>query len=498
MRVAPGASVQRKMLSRSRLETAWAARRPVSARAWPIVRTWPRGRRRPCRASRGGRRRRGRRREGARGAGESWHGVGVEPGAFDRVRRAPQTRSFTRPMPAARRRPAPAHRIADGLVIRSTGSWYNVRTDDGSTSGRAPAAASGWTRSTSTRPTRSRSATASAAWRTTTRPSYRHPARDNQLSRRAAGGRGAVREHVIVANVDMAWCVQSVYGPKFNPGFVDRFLVAAEARHVAAGLVLNKADLMAERAARAGGDGLLVRPLPRPGLPRAGDERRDRRGRRRPPGRARDGHQRRLGPIGVGKSSLLNAVEPGLGLRTSHIGERTHKGRHTTTFATLYEAGGGWVVDTPGMREFGVWDMSPNELGGYFVEFRPFIPDCRFPDCTHVHEPGCGVIDAVEAEARSPSSATRATSASWRPSRPSTRRRARSAGAPSAARTTRTRPSRTSTEPERETTVCVSRAAGFRRPWHRPRCGTSCPRPGASPRRRATRRAWTRRCGGRG
>ncbi|HEX8385027.1 MAG TPA: ribosome small subunit-dependent GTPase A, partial [Rubricoccaceae bacterium] len=102
------------------------------------------------------------------------------------------------------------------------------------------------------------------------------------------------------------------------------------------------------------------------------------------------------GPSGVGKSSLLNVVEPGLGLRTSHIGERTQKGRHTTTFATLYEASGGWVADTPGVREFGIWDMSPTELGGYFVEFRPFILDCRFPNCTHVHEPDCCVIEAVE------------------------------------------------------------------------------------------------------
>ena len=102
------------------------------------------------------------------------------------------------------------------------------------------------------------------------------------------------------------------------------------------------------------------------------------------------------GPSGVGKSSLLNRVEPGLGLRTSHIGEKTQKGRHTTTFATLYEAAGGWVADTPGVREFGIWDMSPVELGGYYVEFRPYIPDCKFPDCTHEHEPGCRVIEAVD------------------------------------------------------------------------------------------------------
>ena len=292
------------------------------------------------------------------------------------------------------------HRLLDGLVIRSTGSWYNVRTDEGVD---VKARARGRFRLDAldideTNPlavgdrVELRMESDETALVTAIRP------RHNQLSRRAAGGRGAVREHVIVANVDMAWCVQSVYGPKFNPGFVDRFLVAAEARHVAAGLVLNKADLMVTepraQAAMAFWSG-LYRDLGYPVLVTSAET-----------GEGVDAFKDALsgqvsvvsGPSGVGKSSLLNGVEPGLGLRTSHIGERTQKGRHTTTFATLYEAAGGWVADTPGVREFGIWDMSPVELGGYFVEFRPFIPDCRFPDCTHVHEPGCCVIDAVEAE----------------------------------------------------------------------------------------------------
>ncbi len=294
----------------------------------------------------------------------------------------------------------PAHRIVDGLVIRSTGSWYNVRTDEGVD---VKARARGRFRLAAldideTNPlavgdrVELRMEDDDTALVTAIRP------RHNQLSRRAAGSRGAVREHVIVANVDMAWCVQSVFGPKFNPGFVDRFLVAAEARHVAGGLVLNKADLMVDepraQAAMEFWSG-LYRNLGYPVLVTSAET-----------GEGVDAFKSALadqvsvvsGPSGVGKSSLLNVVEPGLGLRTSHIGLRTQKGRHTTTFATLYEAAGGWVADTPGVREFGIWDMSPVELGGYFVEFRPFIPDCRFPNCTHVHEPGCKVIEAVEAE----------------------------------------------------------------------------------------------------
>lgn len=287
----------------------------------------------------------------------------------------------------------------DGLVVRSTGSWYNVRTDAGAD---VKARARGRFRLDAleideTNPlavgdrVELRMEGDETALVTAIRP------RHNQLSRRAAGNRGAVREHVIVANVDMAWCVQSVFGPKFNSGFVDRFLVAAEARHVAAGLVLNKADLMEEqpRAQEAMAFwSALYRKIGYPVLVTSAET-----------GAGVDALRDALsgrvsvvsGPSGVGKSSLLNVVEPGLGLRTSHIGEKTQKGRHTTTFATLYEASGGWVADTPGVREFGIWDMSPVELGGYFVEFRPYIPDCRFPNCTHVHEPGCCLIDAVEA-----------------------------------------------------------------------------------------------------
>src|SRR5690606_4362333 len=102
------------------------------------------------------------------------------------------------------------------------------------------------------------------------------------------------------------------------------------------------------------------------------------------------------GPSGVGKSSLLNAVAPDLDLRTGAISAKTQKGRHTTTFATLYPLGDGFVVDTPGIREYGIWDMEPPELGGYFVEMRPYIGHCRFPDCTHDHEPGCAVTAAVD------------------------------------------------------------------------------------------------------
>jgi ribosome biogenesis GTPase len=220
--------------------------------------------------------------------------------------------------------------------------------------------------------------------------------RRNQLSRRAAGRR-AGREQVIAANVDAVWCAQATFKPKFNAGFVDRFLVMAEAYHLAAGVVVNKVDLLeGERRAQ---EALafwrgLYEGLGYPVLFTSAET---------GEGVAAFAEALRgktsvvAGPSGVGKSSLLNAVDPTLGLRTGEVSERTKKGTHTTTFATLYRlSGGGYVVDTPGIREYGIWDMAPAELGGYFVEFRPFIPHCRFPDCTHDHEPGCAVAAAVD------------------------------------------------------------------------------------------------------
>ena len=299
-----------------------------------------------------------------------------------------------------------------GLIVRSTGSWYDVRLDGGDD----PSPGSG------------------QAVRARIRGKFRLDAleidetnplavgdrvrlrmeddetglvveiepRENQLSRRAAGRKAAIKEHVIVTNVDRAWCVQSTFGPKVNPGFIDRFLVATEASHIPAGLVLNKADLLdgEPRAQEAmafwhqlyeglGYPVLLTSAGTGQGVEAFGAHLADR-------------VSVVSGPSGVGKSSLLNAVDPDLGLRTSEIGQKSQKGRHTTTFATLHRVAGGWVADTPGIREFGIWDMSPQELGGYFVEFRPYIPDCRFPDCTHAHEPSCAVQNAVDAGAIAP------------------------------------------------------------------------------------------------
>ena len=288
--------------------------------------------------------------------------------------------------------------LRDGLVVRSTGSWYDVRTDDGET---VQARIRGRFRLDAleideTNPL----AVGDRVTLRTGDDGYGLVTailpRRNQLSRRAAGRKASVREHVLVANVDAAWCMQSTYGPKFNAGFVDRFLVAAEAYHLDTGLVINKIDLIDDNARARDAIGFwaeLYRGLGYPVLLTSAEQ-----------DRGVDAFRERLegqvsvvsGPSGVGKSSLLNAIVPDLDLATSEVSESTQKGRHTTTFATLLPVAGGWVADTPGIREFGIWDMPPAELGGYFVEFQPHIPHCRFGDCTHDSEPGCAVQQAVD------------------------------------------------------------------------------------------------------
>jgi len=115
------------------------------------------------------------------------------------------------------------------------------------------------------------------------------------------------------------------------------------------------------------------------------------------------------GQSGVGKSSLLNVVQPGLGLRVREVSDANQKGRHTTTTAELIrlEELGGWVVDTPGIRQFELWDIIPEEVEGFFPELRPFVPLCAYPDCTHTHEDRCAVKRAVR---RGQVSASRYTS----------------------------------------------------------------------------------------
>jgi ribosome biogenesis GTPase len=219
--------------------------------------------------------------------------------------------------------------------------------------------------------------------------------RRNRLSRLAAGTKPI--EQVIVANVDQIVPVFSVRQPKPKWALLDRYLAAAEAAGVPAMICITKIDLARHSDDR---DMQVFATYKRLGYPTlltstvtgAGIE---------PFAQAIGGRVSVLiGKSGVGKTSLLNAVQPGLGLRVKEVSQATGKGRHTTSHLEMFPLdNGGSVVDTPGMREFGLWhNPAEGGLASLFVEMRPYIGQCRFRlDCSHSHEPGCAIKDAVQA-----------------------------------------------------------------------------------------------------
>ncbi|MBN2023473.1 MAG: ribosome small subunit-dependent GTPase A [Pirellulales bacterium] len=199
------------------------------------------------------------------------------------------------------------------------------------------------------------------------------------------------RQQVIVTNVDQVLIVASAAEPRLKPNLIDRLLITAEKARIRPVVCINKIDLVEPAGlaplvgtySQMGYQVLLVSAETGFGMERFARLLR---------GRA----SVVAGQSGVGKSSLLNRVDPTLQLRVSAVSAETEKGRHTTTTARLLPlAGGGYVVDTPGIRQFQLWDVIPEEVAGFFRDLRPYVNHCRFPDCTHTHESHCAVKDAV-------------------------------------------------------------------------------------------------------
>ena len=283
-----------------------------------------------------------------------------------------------------------------GLVIKNTGSWYTVLTDDGLT---ADYKIKGNFRLRGIRSTNP----VAVGDRVEVRDGFIVEIEDrrNYIIRKSINL--SKQSHILAANVDQALLVVTVSKPETSTTFIDRFLASAEAYRVPVILVFNKTDLLSDpelhyqqmmiqlyetvgyecRAISAEtGQGVEeLRPL-------------------------LEGKISLLsGNSGVGKSTLINRLIPGAELRVADISDAHQTGMHTTTFSEmipLTPAGGGspannsWLIDTPGIKGFGTFDIEPEELTSYFKEIFEFSKQCRFSDCTHTHEPGCAVLKAVE------------------------------------------------------------------------------------------------------
>lgn len=201
--------------------------------------------------------------------------------------------------------------------------------------------------------------------------------------------------HVIASNIDQAILVATIAQPRTSTGFIDRFTVTAEAYHIPVVIVFNKCDIYnAEQNEQAeelmkvynsiGYQSFAISAKTGYNCDRLENIMKDRMS-------MLSGHS------GVGKSALVNKLDPSLNIRVGEISEVHEKGKHTTTFAQMYELGfGGYIIDTPGIKEFALYDMEKETLAQRFPEMRALMHNCRFNNCTHVHEPHCAIKNAVE------------------------------------------------------------------------------------------------------
>jgi ribosome biogenesis GTPase len=281
-------------------------------------------------------------------------------------------------------------------VYKSTGSWYNLKGEDGNWYQGRIRGVLKLDDITSTNPVavgdRVEMEVEDETARTSVVTSVDH--RRNYINRQSP--RAKHQHHIVAANLDQSVLVATLKEPRTSQGFIDRFLVASEMYHVPALIVLNKADIYKQKEmdqyeawkemyGQAGYRILLCSTVSGEGLEELK--------------KSLQGKVSLLsGHSGVGKSSLLNQIMPGLELRTKDVSGWSGKGMHTTTFAEMYDLpGGGSIIDTPGMREFGLVDLELEEVSHYFPEMRKYIGQCQFNDCMHINEPGCAVKEAVAA-----------------------------------------------------------------------------------------------------
>ena len=302
-----------------------------------------------------------------------------------------------------------------GLVIKNTGSWYTVLTDDGDT---IDCKIKGKFR---LKGIRSTNPVAVGDRVSLSLPPSSDGAVSPTTDQRTAGGvfiteiedhRNYVirkssnlskQSHILAANVDQVFLIVTVNYPETSTTFIDRFLASAEAYRIPVVLIFNKTDLLSPEELHYqemmmtlyDNIGYQCVAISAKELEEERGERKEERGKLEE--LLKDKITLFSGNSGVGKSTLLNKLIPGVELRTAEISDAHNTGMHTTTFSEMLRLPfGGWAIDTPGIKGFGTFDMEPEELSGYFREIFHFSKDCRFSNCTHTHEPGCAVLKAVE------------------------------------------------------------------------------------------------------
>ena len=278
----------------------------------------------------------------------------------------------------------------EGTVISSPGSWYEVATEEGVLSCRIR----GRLRLKGVRSTNP----IVVGDRVMVEPDEQSSViveilpRRNYVIRRASNL--SKESHIIAANIDHALLITTLHSPTTPREFVDRFLVTCEAYKIPVSIILGKCDnLVGEYEAEAeeftavyrdaGYEVYRLSSLTGEGIEQIRSML----------------HGRTTlvaGNSGVGKSTLIGSIDPTLEIRTGEISDSHHKGKHTTTFSTMYSIEGGYIIDTPGIKGFGLIDIDDKELCRYFPEMMRHAPNCRFYNCTHTHEPGCAVVDAIK------------------------------------------------------------------------------------------------------
>ena len=280
-----------------------------------------------------------------------------------------------------------------GLVIKNTGSWYTVKTAEGSV---VECKIKGNFRLKGIRSTNPVAVGDYVEIELNSQNTAFITAigdRKNYIIRKSQNL--SKQSHIIAANVDQAFLVVTVERPQTSTTFIDRFLATAEAYSVPVVLVFNKTDLLDDSLMRY--QRMMTDLYETVGYKCVAVSAETGEGMDELMTMLRDRITLLSGHSGVGKSTMINRLLPGVNLRTAEISDAHNTGMHTTTFSEMLPLpGGGYIIDTPGIKGFGTFDMEPEELTSYFKEIFRFSKDCRFSNCTHTHEPGCAVLKAVE------------------------------------------------------------------------------------------------------